>query len=524
MHESRSAHRIVDALIALARRWRLMAPFVLATPLVVFALTARTPATYESSADVLLDRKGEAISQLRAGEWYYFDAPRAMRTQVQLARLPEVERRALAAAAERGVDATALFGRSTVSDDGVTDLLTFHVRDGNPVAAAELATLYAEQYVAHRRALDTQALRRASAVVSAQLAAARAQGADPSTYAGLIEKQQQLQTELATISGNARVVRPGGEAERVAPTPWRDASAALVLGLVLGLGLAGLAGTLDARPRSADEISEGVGLPVVGRLPLERASARTSPVLALLEGDHSEGAEAVRVLRASLPLARLRRDKPIVMVTSAVAGEGKSTTTASLAVSFALAGRDVVLVDLDVRRPAMWRIFDVPKGPGIAELARGLADVADVTHPVSLSAADGTAETPRSSGGTLRVVPAGNTLAADPGSIVAGPGLGAALETLRTTADIVLVDSPPALQTGDVVALGSLVDALVLVAQTGRFRRHYARELERLLAFSLAIPLGLVVIGDPHELAPAARSASRVRPELGVDMRGLGQT
>jgi len=500
-------------------------PFVVATPLMVYALTAPTAATYESSADVLLDRKGQAISGLRDYEWYSFDAARAVNTQVELARLPDIEVRALTAAAERGLNASGLFGRSAVTEDGLTDLMTFHVRDGDPEVAAQLATIYAEQYVAHRRELDTRALRRAIAIVSAQLATVRAQGADPSAYAHLVEKEQQLHTGLATITSNARLVRPGSDTTRVAPAPRHDTLAALALGVIVGLGLAGLANLLDARARTADEISEQLGLPVLGRLPIAGSAARTSAVRALLNGEERSGTEAVRMLRASLALVRSDRNHEVVMVTSSVAGEGKSTTVASLAVALALAGRDVVLVDLDLRRPVLWRIFDLPKAPGIAELARGMARIDEVMHDLYLGAssddAPGQASDAATATGTLRVVPAGNTLATDLESVVAGDGLRDALGLLRQNADVVFVDSPPVLQTGDVLSLTSVVDSFILVAQTKRYRRHYARELERLLALSPATPLGLVVVGKPHELEPARRSFPASRRERGPEIEGL---
>jgi succinoglycan biosynthesis transport protein ExoP len=502
-------------------------PFAVATPFVAFALTAAITPTYESSADVLIDRKGHAISGLRDLEWYYYDASRAIKTQVELARLPEIEQRVQAAAERDGLSASGLFGRSSVTEDGLTDLMTFHVRDGEPELAAQLATLYAGQYVAHRRALDTRALRRALAVVEAQLASSRALGADPSTYAQLVQRQQQLQTGLATVAANTKLVRPAVEAPRVAPLLWHDTLLALGLGLIVGLGLAALANVLDARARTADEISEQLGLPLVGRIPFVRRAGRTSTGLALLRGEDGSSAEAIRLLRANLELDSLGREHSVVMVTSSVAGEGKSTTVSSLAVALALAGRDVVLVDLDLRRPVLSRIFDLPKAPGIVELARGIATIADAVHVVSLDPpgddASGRAPVESTSGrGTLRVVPAGNTLATDPAEVVASRELPAALDSLRELADVVLVDSPPLLQTGDALAMSSFVDGIVVIAHTKRYRRHFAPALERLLALSRATPLGLVVIGEPGRLEPARRYPAGERRELERTVRALG--
>ena len=525
MHESRSAHGVLDGLAALVRRWRIVVPFAVVTPIVVFVLTAPTPAVYEASADVLLDRKGQAISGLREVEWWEFDAARAVRTQAELARLPDVKRLAVAAAEDRGLPAGSLVGASDVTEDGLTDIMTFGVRDGDPEVAIALATIYAEQYVAHRRALETTAIRRAIGVVSDQLANARARGVPPDSYADLVRQLQRLHAGLATVAGNVQLVRPARTAARVEHTLWRDTLMALVLGLVTGIGLAGLAGLVDPRARSVEEISDQLGLPVLGRLPLQRRGARTSVATALLRGEDDEGAEAIRMLR--IALESVAGSQRIVMVTSSVAGEGKSTTAASLAVSLALAGRDVVLVDLDLRRPDLWRIFDLPKSPGIVELARGVAREADAAHGISLLtptagsalADSGSAPDTR---GSLRVVPAGNALAVNTESIVVGGSLRPVLEALTTSADLVLVDGPPALQSADALALGSgVVDGFVLVAQTRRYRRRYAAELERFLARSSATALGLVVLGTRQELEPARGAYAPVR-EPRAGLHGLG--
>ena len=301
MHESRASHRVSESLAAFGRRWRLLVPFAVATPLVVFALTAATPATYESSADVLLDRKGQAISGLYDPE--EFDVLREIRTQVKLARLPDVRNRVRDAVEREGLDGSDL-GQSSVTEDGETDLMTFHVRHADPEIAARVATIYAQQYVAHRRALDSQSLRKAIAVVTAQLARSRELGADPSTYAHLVQQQQQLQSGLATLAGNVRLVRPAVGASRIAPLPLHDSLMALILGLVVGVGIAALANLIDARARTADEISDQLGLPILGRIPLDGRTARVSGSLTTLQREDSLGAEAIRLLRANLELGR----------------------------------------------------------------------------------------------------------------------------------------------------------------------------------------------------------------------------
>ena len=516
MHDSRSSHAVPGTFASLAGRWRIIVPFAVVTPVVVFLLTSAKPPTYESSAEVLLSRQGLVISGLDDSS--YSSQTRDLKTQAKIARLPDVKARVADAASRADGGPFSSLGQLSVSADGDTDLITFMVRDGDPEVAARLAPIYAEQYIAYRNDLDTRSLRRAIAVIGAQLERARTTGTDPIVYADLVQKHQQLQSGLALLETNATLVRSDLSATRIAPRPRRTLLPALVLGLVVGLGSAAFAILLDPRARAAEEISEQLGLPLLGRLPAGDAGETPSRGLAMLRRDDGLDAAAIHVLRTNLELASVGRETGVVMVTSSVAGEGKSTTVANLAVAFALAGRSVVLIDLDLRRPAIARLFGLPSSPGIADVVHGTAKLEQVTHSVPL-------DQPRQNRGTeqpdheatlgaLQVVTAGAPLWADWADTIqteAGRALQSALDSLRERADIVLVDSAPLLQASDTLVLSQYADAILLVAHMRRYRPGHSRELKRLLSLSAASPLGLVAVGAPSQLEVADKYADRER-------------
>ena len=119
---------------------------------------------------------------------------------------------------------------------------------------------------------------------------------------------------------------------------------------------------LDTRPRSADEIGERLGVPLLARLPRPPRKFR-APGRAL-GAPHGPQGEAFRMLKTNLEFVNVERGCRTIMITSAVKGEGKSTTVANLAVAMARAGRRVALVDLDVREPMLHRFFDLARKPG----------------------------------------------------------------------------------------------------------------------------------------------------------------
>ena len=504
MHESRSSL----ALAALARSWRIVLPFAIVTPLVAFVLTASKPATYESSADVLSSRESFVMSNLQNYNFFY--RARQIWTQAQIARLPSVAERVVAAAgiADRGP--FGFLAQSSVDADGSTDVMTFRVRDSDPDEAARLATIYAQQYIRHRRSLDMQSVRKALRVVGRELNRVRVEGREPAIYADLVQQQQQLRTVLASVRTDAVLLRPGTEATRIAPQPQRALTRGFALGLITGIGLAALGRLLDPRATSADDVSEQLDLPLLGRLPREARPSRRRGALALLRRDDSPYVEAMQLLRTSLELDERARALQILMVTSAVAGEGKSTTTANLAVALARAGRDVVLVELDLGRPSLAGLFGIPPEPGVADVVVEGRSIETVMHVIPLGgSSDGGARLDgldaAAPSGRLRLVVAGAAASTESSEVFTGARLAGALDQLRSLGEIVLVDGPPLLQSGDALALSARVDGLLLLAQMRKYRRRYGPAIRHALALSPALPLGLVVIDELPELGTAHR-------------------
>jgi capsular exopolysaccharide synthesis family protein len=288
-------------------------------------------------------------------------------------------------------------------------------------------------------------------------------------------------------------VRPAFDAEQVEPRPKRNAALGLVLGLLLGVGGAFLLNAFDRRVRHADEVERELQIPLLAKLPTpKRGDAAT-----ILDRPSDATTEAVARLRASFDFTNTSLGAKTIMITSANPREGKSTTIANLAIALARAGRHVVLVDLDLRRPMLSRLFHLPDGPGLTDFASRDTKLGDVLQPVGvtpLRSRVASISSAESGQGRLEVITTGRTRV-NPSAFVESTGLTEALHVLRGHAEIVLIDAPPILATGDSIALTGKVDAVLLVTRLGALTRPTLQELARVLSRSPAPVLGLVATG-----------------------------
>ena len=287
-------------------------------------------------------------------------------------------------------------------------------------------------------------------------------------------------------------------ASQISPRPKRDVVIAGALGVVLALALAFFLEALDTRLRSADELVGRLGMPLLGRtLPISKRTGAAG-LLPTVYDPAGIQAEAYRMVRLNVEFANLQPNFRLFMVTSALSGEGKTVTAANLAVSFARADRNVLLIDLDLRRPSMHDIFGVDPTPGVTDVALGRVALDDaVLHGVLRGRNEikpKVGEGERKPQGSLALLTAGVGVP-DPGTFVETDALIHLLAEVQKTYEIVLIDTPPLLSVGDGLALGGVVDAALVVSGSGRLKKSEAREFSQALEAIRALKLGLIVTG-----------------------------
>jgi len=410
--------RVTDILRALLASWLLVVLGVVAGGGLGYAVSAAATPTYVSSAKVFVAVRGQSDTTAMEIASGSNAAQQKIKTYTTLVTTPRVLGPVVA---DRGPSITVddLAAQVSATSPTASTLMTVAVTDVDPQRAAELANEV------------TESLRD---VVTTELEPEFAPGVPSVTM---------------------EVVEPAVPA--AAPATPRTA-ANVGLGLVLGLAAGAAAGlarrALDTKVRGrGDLVSEGE-LAVVGEIPFD-PQVRRRPVVAA-EGGASVQAEAFRMLRTNIRFLGAGSSARSFAVSSAGPSEGKTTTTANLAVSLAEAGLRTVVVDADMRRPNLAKILGIEGAVGLSDVLIGRFELDQVLQPWGH---DG-----------LTVLPAGE-VPPNPSELLGSGAMRALLDDLGERYDVVVVDTPPLLSVTDAALISEMVTSVLLVVATGRTRR-----------------------------------------------------
>ena len=325
-------------------------------------------------------------------------------------------------------------------------------------------------------------------------------------YDQLAQKAQRLQLSLNTLDTRMKDVkvtedvgtlslsvleRAVENGQPVRPVRAKTLAMATMAGLMLGVGLALLRDTLDHRLRTMDEIASILDVPVLGAIPHiatksagSAASGERGRYVHL--SPKSSVAEAFRTLRTAayfaIPTDGGTGGKTL-LVTSPAPGDGKSTTASNLAIAFAQAGRRVLLIDADCRRPAQARIQGLPNAPGLADVLSDKASLATAIKPTPIE--------------RLWLIPAGE-IPGNPAELLDSQAFRSLLSTVAADYDQVIVDSPPIVPVTDARIIAAMVDATLLVVRAERSTRRIANHAREALATVGARLIGAVVSDVPR--------------------------
>ena len=451
--------------VIIRRSWIVIAA-IIATAAPAIALSLRQSSIYQADADMLI-RISPGESVFGSGQ-QTINPDRLVQNEISVLEGDVVYARLKQ---NLGLDEDP----PTVSGSGFTDadVITVSVESGDPQTAATLANAYVDAYIDVKREQAVNGMVAASAelqtkitdlqsridTLDAQIGASSTDddsGAEADRRT-LVDQQalfrqriDQLQVDAALSAGNAELVRPAeAPIKPIKPTPVRTAMLASVVGLLLGLGAAFLIDHLDDSVRTADDLVRlGADVPVLASVP--NVTGRDNRPLAISDPENP-AVEAYRNLRTNMQFLGIERKMRSIQVTSTRPGEGKTTTAANLAVVLSQTGANVVLVDADLRKPDLHRMFAIDGSNGLTNNLAG--------DPMELTIQRITDQ--------LWVI-VGGPVPPNPSELLSGRRMDAFAEELSRRFDYVIIDSAPLLAVSDAAALSRHVDGVLLVAQSKR--------------------------------------------------------
>lgn len=503
-------------LVIRRRAWIVVASSVVAVAVSLAISVAKTP-MYVSTATLVFQKQSD-ISSAIAGTTYVapIDIERELKTSAKL-----MTGRTMAEAAQEqletdapGQSAAGVIVAATAVED--TNALTIDATSADPDRAAAVANAFAFAFMSYKQDLTVEQLKSAKKAVQSKLNTFNTdvEKADPS-YAQLTSMLQDIVVLEETATSNYRVAEPAASATApYTPRPVRDAILAAVIGLIAGIAVAFLAEQLDVRVREQDELTRVLGLPILGRLPRSsrEASKESSGLIVEREPD-GRTAEAMRILRGNLDFTAIDTKLRAILVTSATQAEGKTTTLCNLAVTLALTGKRVAVVDADLRRPRVHQFFNLTNRGGLSNVAAEQVALEDAVQRYTLQPAPTQTAGNRSASVPDAVEPililTAGPLPPNPNEIVTSERMGQILNAITARVDVVLVDSPPFLAVGDAAAVARRVDGLLLVLRMGQVTRPILRDANDFLRPLPCKRLGVVLTNASVEGAPYRYRASR---------------
>jgi capsular exopolysaccharide synthesis family protein len=391
--------------------------------------------TAETQSFVAISNTGQTNGDILSGATF---AQQRVKSYTQIVNSPAVLQPVID---ELRLDTTveALAKNVTASSPLDTVLINVQAKDGKPQQAADIANATAKQLGVVIEQLETPAGSTASPV-------------------------------KVTLTDPA--APPPGQSS---PRPLLNLALGLLIGLALGLAYAFARESLDTRIKSIDDLTAIMGQAPLGAIAFD-AKASGKPLVAL--DQRAVRSESFRSIRTNLQFVNVDKPPQVVVITSAVPAEGKTTSACNLAITMAQSGQKVVLVECDLRRPRVADYLEISGAVGLTNVLTGQTPLEDAIIPWNR--------------GQLAVLTSG-TLPPNPSELLGSHQMVALLERLKLTYDAIVVDAPPLLPVTDGAVIAHAADGAVLVVRHGHTTSEQVHRATEVLEQAGAVLLGTVV-------------------------------
>lgn len=491
------------------RRWwwiAILCPVLIA--MLAFLYTSRQLPMYEAQAKLLVDPSGNGQSDYNT----ILSAERMTKTYEKLVKNRQVLEQVVTSL-KLPFSADVLSGMVLASADGDTQLLIVRVADTEPERAAQIANEVAKQFAAYVRETSSSSsgetltqLDAAIAEIETKIDATEAEitaleaGPDAvsttvedqlatlnatldqyrTTYATLITTRSETQVRQAITVDPVKVFEPAyAPSAPYAPQLMVNLILALIAGGIISTGIILLLEYLDNTVKATADFTTLVGGPLLAAVNIVPKLTPGRKQLFVLDQPKGGAAEAIRLLRTNIEFASATREIATLGITSPNPGEGKSTVAANLAVTLAQAGFVTALIDADLRRPTQHRLFETGNERGLSTL------LTMDERPWSWAARE--TRVPN-----LSVIPAG-PLPPNPADLLSLERLRQILTEMRSTFDVIVVDTPPVLAVSDPLIIAAHVDGMIVVTNGGKTRLDALKRASQTLQRGAIRVIGVVV-------------------------------
>lgn len=435
-----------DYMRIVRKRWRLIATCTVLALAAAIGVTLVSTPQYQAEAQLFVSTSSSAsdLSSLLQGGNF---AQQRVKSYADIVTSPQVTRPVIS---KLGLDLTPdeLAKKIDATNPLDTVLLNIDVTDASATRARDLANAVAAQFTDVVKTLETP------------------------------EGSQQSLVKATVVRAADTPLGP------VSPRPKINLALGLLVGLAIGVGAAVLRETLDTSVKNADEVKERTGAPVLASVPFD---AKTPEHTLITDPDVATGAraESYRTLRTNLSFVDVDQPPKLLVVTSALPNEGKSTTSVNLAIAMAEAGNRVVLVEADLRRPRTADYLRLEGGVGVTDVLLGQASLLDVLQPWGRL--------------PLKFLASG-AIPPNPSELLGSRQMSELLSALRQQADVVILDAPPLLPVTDAAVLAARCDGALLVCSHGSTKRDQLGQAAEALR-----SVGGRVLGTVINRAPTGR-------------------
>lgn len=438
-----AALNLQDFTRVLRSRWITVLITALIAVLAALAYTLITTPLYQASTRLFVSTStgGSSASDLYQGNRL------SQERVISYTELLKGETLAQRTVDKLGLDMTAEQLRKHVKATAKADtvLIDVKVLDESPVRARDIANVLSDEFVTMVRELETPE-----------------DGSKPDARV-VVEQRASVPTSP------------------VSPNNTRNILAGLGLGLVLGIGIAVVRDLLDNTVKERSTLEEISGVGIVGTIPLDKERRKEAAIS--FGSDNSGIAEAFRKLRTNLQFVAVDNPPRVIVVTSSMPSEGKSTTAINIALALAEAEHNVVIVDGDMRRSKLDEYLGLVGQAGLSTVLSGAASVSDVLQKTNFPG--------------LTVLTAGAT-PPNPSELLGSLAAQKLLSELRADFDYVIIDSSPLLAVTDAAILAANADGVLLIARYGQTRRDQLGHAVKNLEDVGAKPLGAVLTMTPE--------------------------